>query len=121
MARVPTPTRFVVGWTCQRESRVLAYDPADACTRAVPRQSWSRNIHGALGSSQGVQLAAGRQAGRSLGDEPGCGEQCVSLMYMQAGRHRCFPIDVAAMHVANTGALVYHGTREREEMSAAKA
>jgi hypothetical protein len=25
MARVLTPKRFVLGWTCQRESRVLAY------------------------------------------------------------------------------------------------
>jgi hypothetical protein len=113
MARVPTPTRFVLRWTCQRESRVLAYRPAyvpgldqaDACTVAVPRQSWHRNIHGALVSGQGLQLAAA-----------GVLETRLAVVYlMKASRHRCSLFDMAAMQVATTGALVYQRTREREE------
>ena len=69
MARVvptPTPARFV-SWmdVPAREQgaciRPLGLDPADACTVAVPRQSWYRNIHGAWGSDQGM-LQAGLAA-----------------------------------------------------------
>jgi hypothetical protein len=63
MARVLTPKRFVLGWlrmdvpareqgACIRPA--LDWSPADACTVGVPRQPWYRNIHGALGSDQGV-------------------------------------------------------------------
>lgn len=80
-------------------------DQADACTVAVPRQSWHRNIHGALVSGQGLQLAAA-----------GALETRLAVVYlMKAGRHRCSLFAVAAMQVATAVALVYQKTREREE------
>ena len=96
MARVPTPTRFVSWMDVPAREQgacicLLGLDPADACTVAVPRQSWYRNIHGALGSDKGM-LQAGLAAAAVLETRlAGSGVHCAvySTLCRPAGTGAC--------------------------------
>jgi len=86
MARVPTPTRFVSWMDVPAREQgacicLLGLDPADACTVAVPRQSWYRNIHGALGSDKGM-LQAGLAAAVLETRLAGSGVHCAVVVYL---------------------------------------
>jgi hypothetical protein len=65
----------------------------------------------------GIGIGQGPAAvGRSLRDEAGSG-----IPYVGWPAPVLALVDVAAMHVATTGTLVYQGTREREEIAVPKA